>query len=198
MADAKTTCNRQSSDIYESLLLQQRLGLVLMTLYDLFCCIIKAFIESEINCLPDIAIQRAVYFENIRGKKLMTLGVWFRYSIEYIGRKWEIACYTTPPFLIMFSKIVSLRVVEICLTYCAIYFQVKMWFFFKAKQMLSLYIDHYSIFQNNYGLVCLEIESSNRKDAGLYVCIAVNSVGKAESSATVIVEGRDICYRFHV
>lgn len=49
---------------------------------------------------------------------------------------------------------------------------------------------HIVMFQNNHGLLALEVLSATLKDAGRYVCKAVNSAGEAECSATVKVESK--------
>ena len=45
-------------------------------------------------------------------------------------------------------------------------------------------------FQNNYGLLNLEIEVTSAKDAGRYLVRAVNSEGEAETNAKVEVKGQ--------
>ena len=45
-------------------------------------------------------------------------------------------------------------------------------------------------FQNNYGLLNLEIEVTSAMDAGRYLVRAVNSEGEAETSAKVEVKGQ--------
>ena len=44
-------------------------------------------------------------------------------------------------------------------------------------------------FQNNYGLLSLEIEITSTRNSGRYVCRAVNSQGEAETSARVDIRG---------
>ena len=44
-------------------------------------------------------------------------------------------------------------------------------------------------FQNNYGLLGLEIEITSTRNSGRYVCRAINSEGEVETTAKVDVRG---------
>lgn len=49
---------------------------------------------------------------------------------------------------------------------------------------------HYHVFQNNHGLLSLDISKVRDEDAGTYTVTAVNSEGEVACTATLEVEGK--------
>ena len=58
--------------------------------------------------------------------------------------------------------------------------------------LADLLIYWWVCFQNNYGLLSLEVLTAHSKHAGTYTCVASNEEGTVSCDATLEVEGKDV------
>ena len=60
------------------------------------------------------------------------------------------------------------------------------------RSLADLLIHWWVCFQNNYGLLSLEVLTTHSKHAGTYTCVASNEEGTVSCDATLEVEGKDV------